>query len=79
MRRSFFVLFIDTSSSLRLLTLRRDHSWAKHNENLYRVSHNNCAPFVWLLWRSCRFNDIDFTQFHRSGFNLELETLFESI
>ena len=21
----------------------------------YMVSLNNCAPFVWLLWRSCRF------------------------
>ena len=27
----------------------------------------NCAPFVWLLWRSCRA----FKQLHRSGFNLE--------
>ena len=44
-----------------------------------RVSQRNCAPFVLLLWRSCRLNYLDFTQLRRLCFNLEFETLFESI
>ena len=35
----------------------------------------NCPPFVWLLWRNCKFNYLGFTQWHRSSFNLEFETL----
>ena len=30
--------------------------------SVYRVSQNNCAPFVWLLWRSCRLNYLGFYQ-----------------
>ena len=26
----------------------------------YKVSQNKCTPFVWLLWRRCRFNDLGF-------------------
>ena len=39
----------------------------------------NGAPFALLLWRSHRLNYVSFSLFHRSGFNLEFETLFESI
>ena len=31
------------------------------------------ATFVWLLWRSCRFNYLGFTKLHSSCFNLEFE------
>ena len=46
---------------------------------MYRVSQKYCAPFVWLLWRSCIFNYLGFTQSHGSSFNIEFEILFESI
>ena len=48
-----------------------------HQGLIYKVSQINCAPMV-LLRRSHRFISI-FTQLHSSGFNLEFETLFESI
>ena len=43
------------------------------------MSQKNYVPLAWLLWRSCRFNVIGFTQLHRSGFSLEFENLFDSI
>ena len=45
----------------------------------YMVFQKNFAPFVWLLWRRCRFNFLGFSTVYRLGFNLEFETLYESI
>ena len=30
-------------------------NWVSFSSRLYSVLHKSCAPFVWLLWRSCDF------------------------
>ena len=60
-------------------SLRRGSQQSALHFVYYRVTQNNCAPFVWLLWRSCRFNFLGFAQLHRTSFNLEFETVLESI
>ena len=51
---------------------------AKFSLNFCRVYQKNCVLLVWLLRRTCRLDNLDFTQLHRPGFNFEFETLLES-
>ena len=74
-RFSFFLVFIN------IITINFSLKHAGFALKLLEIHmfQYNCATFVLLLWTSLRFNYLGFAPLHRSGFNLEFETLFESI
>ena len=43
---------------------------------MHRVSQNICAPFVWLLWRSCGFNYLTFCTFLQARLQHSLRSCF---
>ena len=48
---------LDEGISFRKITHLLEPEIGKLREmGLYRVSQDNCAPFVWLQWGSCRFD-----------------------
>ena len=72
-----FICFVNLFPNLNLVFISL-HDYAQKCFLLQGVP-KNCAPFAWLLWRSCRFNPLGFYDLHTSGFNVEFETLYESM